>query len=216
MNHRPSKSLNDASETAFCNIFSPLAFLIVRPTAASTCISVLTDEKYFHGHLDYLALIRERVPRPLLRKDFTLHEVQIYQAALAGADAVLLIVAALNDGELTHLMHAADDCGIDALVEVHDELELTRALTAGASLIGINNRNLARFQVDLRATETLAPLIPSGHLVISESGIRSAEDICRAVGAGVHGALIGESLMRAENPRDVLESFRAAALASKD
>ena len=134
MNHRPSKSLNDASETSFCDLFSPLAFLIVRHTAASTCISVLTDEKYFHGHLDYLALIREQVPRPL----------------------------------------------------------------------------------DLRATETLAPLIPSGHLVISESGIRSAEDIRRVVGAGLHGALIGESLMRAENPRDVLESFRAAALASKD
>src|SRR6266481_7559688 len=91
--------------------FDPVEIALTYDRAGANCISVLTDEKYFHGHLDYLALIRERVPRPLLRKDFTLHEVQIYQAALAGADAVLLIVAALNDGELTHLMHAADDCG---------------------------------------------------------------------------------------------------------
>jgi indole-3-glycerol phosphate synthase len=191
--------------------FDPVIVALAYDTAGANCISVLTDEKYFQGHLDYLALIRERVPRPLLRKDFTLHEVQIYQAALAGADAVLLIVAALNDGELTHLMKAADHCGIDALVEVHDEPELKRALTAGASFIGINNRNLATFQVDLRTTETLAPLIPTDRMVISESGIRSVEDIRRVAGAGVHGALIGESLMRAQNPKAVLESFRAAA-----
>jgi hypothetical protein len=134
-----------------------------------------------------------------------------YQAALAGADAVLLIVAALNDEELTHLMRAADNCGIDALVEVHDELEPKRALSAGASFIGINNRNLATFQVDLRTTEKLARLIPTDRLVISESGIRSVEDIRRVAGAGVHGALIGESLMRAQNPQALLESFRAAA-----
>jgi indole-3-glycerol phosphate synthase len=191
--------------------FDPLKIALAYDRAGANCISVLTDEKYFQGHLDYLALIRKRVPRPLLRKDFTLHEVQIYQAALAGADAVLLIVAALNDWELTDLMKAADDCGIDALVEVHDEPELNRALTAGASFIGINNRNLATFQVDLRTTETLARLIPTDRLVISESGIRSVEDIRRVAGAGVHGVLIGESLMRAQNPQAVLESFRAAA-----
>ena len=176
---------------------------------------MLTDEKYFQGHLDYLGLIRNQVSRPLLRKDFTLHEVQIYQAVLAGADSVLLIVAALNDRELVHLMTAAENCGIDALVEVHDEPELERALTAGASFIGINNRNLATFQVDLRTTEALAPLIPRGHLVISESGIRSVEDIRRVAAAGVHGTLIGESLMRAIDPQSMLESFRAAALESK-
>jgi indole-3-glycerol phosphate synthase len=191
--------------------FDPVEIALAYDRAGTNCISVLTDEKYFQGHLDYLALIRERVPRPLLRKDFTLHEVQIYQAVLAGADAVLLIVAALNDRDLTHLMKAADDCGIDALVEVHDEPELKRALTAGTSFIGINNRNLATFQVDLRTTETLARLIPTDCLVISESGIRSDEDIRRVAGAGVHGVLIGESLMRAQNPQAVLESFRAAA-----
>jgi indole-3-glycerol phosphate synthase len=191
--------------------FDPVRIALAYDMAGANCISVLTDEKYFHGRLDYLALIRERVPRPLLRKDFTLHEVQIYEAALAGADAVLMIVAALNDRELTYLMKAADNCGIDALVEVHNEPELKRALTAGASLIGINNRNLATFQVDLRTTEILAGLIPGDCLVISESGIRSVEDIRRVAGAGVHGALIGESLMRAQDPQAVLESFRAAA-----
>jgi indole-3-glycerol phosphate synthase len=191
--------------------FDPVKIAVAYEMAGANCISVLTDEKYFQGHLDYLTLIRERISRPLLRKDFTLHEVQIYQAALAGADAVLLIVAALDDGELAHLMKAADNCGIDALVEVHDEPELNRALTAGASFIGINNRNLATFQVDLQTTETLARLIPADRLVISESGIRSVEDIRRVAGAGVHGALIGESLMRAQNPQTVLESFRAAA-----
>jgi indole-3-glycerol phosphate synthase len=147
----------------------------------------------------------------LLRKDFTVHEVQIYQAALAGADAILLIVAALTDKELDHFLSVSGDCGIDALVEVHDEPELNRALRAGATFIGINNRNLATFQVDLQTTEALAPLIPSDRLVISESGIKSVEDIRRVAAAGVHGALIGESLMRAANPQAVLKSFRAAA-----
>jgi indole-3-glycerol phosphate synthase len=195
--------------------FDPVKTALAYDRAGTDCISILTDEKYFQGHLDYLGLIRKQVSRPLLRKDFTLHEVQIYQAALAGADAVLLIVAALSDRELVHLMKAAENCGIDALVEVHDESELERALTAGASFIGINNRNLATFQVNLRTTETLAPLVPSDHLVISESGIRSLDDIRRVAAAGVHGALIGESLMRAADPQRMLEGLRAAASESK-
>jgi len=139
--------------------------------------------------------------------------VQIYQAALAGADAILLIVAALTDKELNHLLEASVDCGIDALVEVHSEPELNRALSAGASLIGINNRNLATFQVDLQTTEALAPLISRGRVVISESGIKSVEDVRRVAATGVHGVLIGESLMRSVNPQALLKSFRAAALA---
>ena len=137
--------------------------------------------------------------------------MQIYQAALAGADAILLIVAALTDQELDHLLRAANDCGIDALVEVHNEPELSRALGAGASFIGINNRNLATFQVDLKTTEALAPLIPKDCVVISESGIKSVDNIRRVAAAGVRGALIGESLMRAANPQALLKSFRAAA-----
>jgi indole-3-glycerol phosphate synthase len=190
----------------------PVEVALAYDEAGANCISVLTDQKYFHGHLGDLTLIRRAVSRPLLRKDFTVHEVQIYQAALAGADAILLIVAALTDQELDHLLRAAGDCGIDALVEVHNEPELSRALGAGATFIGINNRNLATFQVDLQTTEALAPLIPNDHVVISESGIKSVEDIRRVAAAGVHGALIGESLMRAANPQAVLKSFRAAAV----
>jgi len=190
---------------------NPVNVALAYEEAGANCISVLTDQKYFHGDLDDLTSIRKAVSRPLLRKDFTVHEVQIYQAALAGADAILLIVAALTDKELDHFLRVSDDCGIDALVEVHNELELSRALHAGATFIGINNRNLATFQVDLQTTETLAPLIPRGRVVISESGIKSLEDIGRVAAAGVHGALIGESLMRAASPQAVLKSFRAAA-----
>jgi indole-3-glycerol phosphate synthase len=191
--------------------FDPVQIALAYDSAGANCISVLTDEKYFHGHLDYLALIRHRVHKPLLRKDFTLHEVQIYQAALAGADAVLLIVGALNDSELQNLIKAAEDCSIDCLVEVHDEPELKRALDAGASFIGINNRNLATFEVDLATTERLAPMVPGDVTVVSESGIRSPEDIRRVVAAGVHAALVGETLMRADDPRAVFASFVEAA-----
>ena len=189
----------------------PVNVALAYEQAGANCISVLTDQKYFHGDLGDLTSIRKAVSRPLLRKDFTVHEVQIYQAALAGADAILLIVAALTDQELDHLLKAAERCGIDALVEVHNEPELNRALDAGASFIGINNRNLATFQVDLQTTEALAPLVPKGRVVISESGIKSVEDIRRVAAAGVHGALIGESLMRAANPQALLKIFRAAA-----
>jgi indole-3-glycerol phosphate synthase len=191
---------------------NPVKVALAYDEAGANCISVLTDQKYFHGHLSDLAAIRKTVNRPLLRKDFIVHEVQIYQAALAGADAILLIVAALTHKELDHFLSVSDGCGIDALVEVHNEPELSRALSAGAIFIGINNRNLTTFRVDLRTTEALAPLIPKDRVVISESGIKSVEDIRRVAAAGVHGALIGESLMRAANPQAVLKSFRAAAV----
>jgi indole-3-glycerol phosphate synthase len=191
--------------------FDPVRTAAAYNEAGANCISVLTDEKFFNGHLDYLALIRQRVPNPLLRKDFTLHEVQIYQAALAGADAVLLIVAALSDEELKHLSATAEKIGIDCLIEVHDEDEVRRALDIGASFIGINNRNLATFELDLGITERLAPKIPGACTIVSESGIRTTDDVRRIVEAGVHAALIGESLMRADDPRALLESFLGAA-----
>ena len=191
--------------------FDPVRTASAFYEAGANCISVLTDEKFFNGHLDYLALIRQKVPKPLLRKDFTLHEVQIYQAALAGADAVLLIVAALSDEELKHLSATAQKIGIDCLIEVHDEGELKRALDIGASFIGINNRNLATFELDLGVTERLTPKIPRGCTIVSESGIRTADDVRRVVEAGAHAALIGESLMRADDPKALLESFLGAA-----
>src|ERR1700722_12480213 len=191
--------------------FDPVRIALIYHEAGANCISVLTDEKFFQGHLDYLALIRQKLPNPLLRKDFTIDEVQIYQAALAGADAVLLIVAILADDLLKRFKAVADGIGIDCLIEVHDETELGRALEAGADFIGINNRNLATFEVDLKVTERLAPKIPGDRLIVSESGIRTTEDIRRVIGAGAHGALIGESLMRAADPRGLLESFLAIA-----
>jgi indole-3-glycerol phosphate synthase len=191
--------------------FDPVQTALVYDHAGANCISVLTDERYFQGHLDYLALIRRKVSRPLLRKDFTVHEVQIYQAALAGADAVLLIVAALTDDELKRFKSAAEQIRIDCLIEVHDEIELDRALDAGADFIGINNRNLATFVTDLQATEFLAPKIPEGCTIVSESGIRTADDVRRVVRAGAHAALIGESLMRAPDAGALLESFVTAA-----
>jgi indole-3-glycerol phosphate synthase len=195
--------------------FDPVQTALVYHEAGANCISVLTDEKFFQGHLDYLALIRRKIPRPILRKDFTVHEVQIYQAALAGADAVLLIVAALTDDELKHFKAVADQLGIDCLIEVHDETELGRALGAGADFIVINNRNLATFDLDLNVTERLAPKVPGGCTIVSESGIRTAEDVRRVIDAGAHAALIGESLMRAADPRALLESFLAIAQKSK-
>ncbi len=191
--------------------FDPLHTALVYERAGANCISVLTDERFFQGHLDYLALIRSKVSSPLLRKDFTIHEVQIYQAALAGADAVLLIVAALTDVELKRFKSLSEEVGIDCLVEVHDEIDLKRALDAGAEFIGINNRDLATFTTDLRATELLAPKVPEGCTIVSESGIRTVDDVRRVVRAGAHAALIGESLMRAPDPGALLESFLAVA-----
>ena len=191
--------------------FDPLVTAIRYYEAGAHCISVLTDERFFHGHLDYLALVHQHVPLPTLRKDFTLHEVQIYQAILAGADAILLIVAALNDDELKHLMQVASSMGLDALVEVHDEVELDRALNVGADFIGINNRNLATFEVDLATTELLAPKIPESCTVVSESGIRTVEDVRRVAKAGVDGVLVGEALMRSPDPQKLLRELQEAA-----
>jgi indole-3-glycerol phosphate synthase len=191
--------------------FDPLRTALIYDAAGANCISVLTDERFFQGHLDYLALIRRKVSRPLLRKDFTIHEVQIYQAALAGADAVLLIASVLKNDELERFQSVAAEIGIDCLVEVHDEAELSRALDTEAEFIAINNRDLATFETDLKVTERLAPKIPTGCTIVSESGIKTVDDIRRVVRAGADAALIGESLMRAADPGALLTSFMRAA-----
>ncbi len=191
--------------------FDPAQVAARFEAADADCVSVLTDERFFQGHLDYLALVRRHTTRPLLRKDFTLHEVQIYQAALAGADAVLLIVAALDLKTLTHLLQVGREIGIDCLVEVHDASELDRALGAGATFLGINNRDLTTFELDLATTETLAPRVPDTLTVVSESGIRTEGDVKRVAATGVDGALIGEALMRAPDPALLLSQLREAA-----
>ncbi|HUF52723.1 MAG TPA: indole-3-glycerol phosphate synthase TrpC [Dehalococcoidia bacterium] len=165
-------------------------------------ISVLTDEKHFQGSLAYLQSIREALPDgpPLLRKDFTIDEYQVHEARAHGADAALLIVAILDDAALRDLLAACRAIGLDALVEVHNEAEMTRAADAGATLVGINNRDLRTFETDLATTERLTPLAPPGATLIAESGIFTREDMRRVEAAGVHAVLIGEGVVTAPDP----------------
>lgn len=162
----------------------------------AAALSVLTDREYFDGSLAALEAVRAAVDLPLLRKDFTLDPLQILEARAAGADGVLLIVRILSDPELADLLGLASDLGMDSLVEVHDAKELDRALTAGASLVGINNRDLRTFTTDLDLTLRLLDRVPPGVTLVGESGIRTAEDVRRLGAAGVDAVLVGESLMR--------------------
>ena len=176
-------------------------------------ISVLTEEDYFDGSLDDLRTVKTTVALPVLRKDFVVDEYQVYESAAAGADAILLIVAALDDETLSRLRRVAEDeLGMDALVEVHTSDEMKRAVDSGATLIGVNNRNLRTFEVSLDTSLSLAREAPSEALLISESGLRSPDDLKRLREAGYHGFLIGETLMRAENPEETLRNFVGAAL----
>ena len=175
----------------------------------ASCMSILTDEKYFQGHLSYLIEISKISPIPLLRKDFTVHECQIYEASVSGADAILLIVAALNDDQLRRLYDAARDVQLDILVEVHDLPEMERALDLGADLIGVNNRNLKTFTTDLLTTEQLADEVPDEVLLVSESGLKNTADAQRALNAGANAILIGETLMRHDDPSRAIEEYLA-------
>jgi indole-3-glycerol phosphate synthase len=179
--------------------FDPVAIARNYARAGVEAISVLTDEKFFQGHLSYLGAIRTAVPQPLLRKDFILDPLQIMEAAGADADAILLIVAALNQDALISLLETAALYQLDVLVEVHTVAELERALETPAQIIGINNRNLATFQVDLSVTEKLSEEVPEEIVLVSESGIRTAEDLARIKACGVDAVLIGEALMRGQS-----------------
>ncbi len=188
------------SAGAIVENFDPVAIAQAYEAAGAHAISVLTDEKFFQGALPYLTRIREATHLPLLRKDFILHEVQIDEAVVAGADAVLLIVAALEQDRLATLHDKAALLGLDVLVEVHTLEELDRALEIGATLIGINNRNLTTFEVDLEATEKISQEVPDeGVLLVSESGLKTNADARRVFAAGVNAILVGESLMRTGN-----------------
>jgi len=175
-------------------------------------ISVLTDEEYFGGSLEDLSAARSSAKLPVLRKDFIIDPIQIYEAAIAGADAVLLIVAALDDALLRKLREVAEDeLGLDALVEVHTSDELRRALDAGAKIIGANNRDLKTFQISLNTSERLIAETPPDSIMISESGLQNAESLCRLRSLGFRGFLIGEALMRAGDPETALRDLIAAA-----
>ncbi|MEE8392217.1 MAG: indole-3-glycerol phosphate synthase TrpC [Anaerolineae bacterium] len=163
----------------------------------AAAISVLTDQRFFQGSLDHLRDVRQNVGLPVLRKDFVLDPYQVYEARATGADAVLLIVAALGDGDLETLHRLVRQLGMDALVEVHDETELERALRVSPCIIGVNNRNLRTFEVDLETTARLRPLVPAGVILVSESGVHTREDVARLAAIGADAMLVGEALVRA-------------------
>ena len=179
--------------------FDPLDIAIAYQENGATCLSVLTDEKFFLGHLRNLALIREQVTLPLLRKDFIFDPYQVYEAAAGGADAILLIAAMLDLSPLRELKALAGELYLDVLLEVHDERELGMALATDCGLIGINNRSLHTFVTDLATTERLARMIPPDRLIVAESGINCRADVERLQNAGAGAFLVGESLMREED-----------------
>ena len=178
--------------------FDPIEIAKDYERGGANAISVLTDTKFFQGKLQDLADVRRAVSVPLLRKDFILDEIQIAESAANGADAILLIVAALEQKELLVLLDAAATYRLDALVEVHTREELKRALDAGAKIVGINNRDLTTFDVDLAVTEQLCRDVPDEIVLVSESGIKTPKDVARVKACGVDAVLVGEAFMRGE------------------
>ena len=176
--------------------FDPTEIALTYQQHGATCVSVLTDETYFQGSLGYLRTIRESIELPILRKDFLLDPYQVWEARAAGADAVLLIAECLDDPSLRELMRVTALAGMVPLVEIYAEENLSRVLDAGATLIGINNRNLANFEVDLERTIRLRKSVPRDRLLVGESGIRSRRDVQRLADAGVDAILVGEHFMR--------------------
>ncbi|MEM6627737.1 MAG: indole-3-glycerol phosphate synthase TrpC [Pseudomonadota bacterium] len=177
----------------------------------ASCISVLTDGPSFGGSLDDLKNVRAAVDLPVLRKDFMIDALQIAEARAAGADAILIILAAVDDALAADLHAAADAYDLSVLLEVHDEIELERALKLPSPLFGVNNRNLKTFTTNLAVTERLSNLIPTERLLISESGVKTADDISRLRRARARGFLIGESVMRADDPADAVRKLANAA-----
>ena len=189
--------------------FDPVAIAESYAAAGATCLSVLTDEKYFQGSGHYLRLVRAAVGLPLLRKDFIVDEYQIVEARALGADAILLIVAALSDVELAAFTRLAHDLGLDVLVEVHDEAECARALQLPLRVIGVNNRNLHDFSVSLDTSRRIKTMLPADYLLVSESGIHTRADIEALQGDGIHAFLVGGSLMQADDPGAALSALLA-------
>lgn len=179
-----------------CKDFEPVSIAIKYEEAGASACSVLTDEKFFQGHLSFLSKIRAATKLPLLRKDFIIDEYQIHEASAAGADAILLIVAILDLERLKKYQSIAKQCRLSVLVEIHDEAEKEVALKAGAEIIGINNRNLKDFSVSLATTEKLAKGIAGKCVLVAESGIHTRADVERLQAAGVDAILVGESLMK--------------------
>lgn len=189
--------------------FDPVAIARTYAANGAAMLSVLTDQQFFKGHLDYLRQIRRAVNIPLLRKEFIIDSYQIYEARAAGADAVLLIVAALSDTQLTNLHELALHLGMTPLVEVHSEPELERALEVGAKLIGVNNRDLKTFEVDLNITAHIARLVPDDVTLVAESGLKTVTDVHNMGKLGAHAVLIGEGLVTASDMAATVQAFSA-------
>jgi indole-3-glycerol phosphate synthase len=197
------------SQGLFRGDLDPVAQASTYAQAGAAAVSVLTDARYFHGSLDDLIRVREAVLVPVLRKEFIVDEYQLWEARAAGADAALLIVAALEDAALRDLLHAAKAAGLATLVEVHTAHELDRALRLDAPVIGVNNRDLQTLTTSLAPSLALLPQIPPGPLAVSESGLGSGADVAQVVAAGAHAVLVGETLLRAA---DVAAKVRELSL----
>lgn len=196
------------SKGVICENFLPVQIAENYVKSGAQAISVLTDKDFFQGDLLYLMQVRQAVELPVIRKDFIIDELQIKEAAAHGADAILLIAAILDVAQLKDYQAYAREFGMDCLVEVHDEAEAEMALEAGSNLIGVNNRNLKNFDVDINTTFTVQKVVPKEIPLVSESGLRSREDIKRLVDHEICAALIGETLMRAGTKENVLASLR--------
>ncbi|NPA95533.1 MAG: indole-3-glycerol phosphate synthase TrpC [Thermodesulfobacteria bacterium] len=197
----PSKGL-------LCPDFDPVTLARQYQEGGADAMSVLTDEEFFQGRLEYLHAAKENSHLPILRKDFLIHHIQVEEADVWGADAILLICAILELSLLEELLHHARERGLDCLVEVHDEPEAEKALKAGADLIGINNRNLKDFSVDLATSIRVRAEIPESVPVVSESGIRDHDDIKRLLEGNIQAVLIGETLVKSENRQEKIRELK--------
>ncbi len=199
------------SKGVIADKFDPLAIARDYEQAGADAISCLTEPFWFLGADDYLAAIAHELTTPVLRKDFTIDEYMIYQAKALGASAVLLICAILDDAQLAAYSALAEELGLSALVEAHDACEIDRALTCGARIIGVNNRNLKDFSIDLDNANSLRTMVPEEVLFVAESGVSCPADIATMAAAGADAALVGEALMRSEAKAELIASMRTAA-----
>ncbi|MFT5701884.1 MAG: indole-3-glycerol phosphate synthase [Desulforhopalus sp.] len=196
------------SKGVICENFDPVVIAKNYQTNGAQAVSVLTDVDYFQGSLLYMMQVREAITLPVIRKDFIIDALQIREASEHGADAILLIAAILDKNQMQEYRHQAAELGMDSLVEVHDERETEKALEAGSDLIGVNNRNLKDFSMDLETTFRLKNIIPGDIPVVSESGLKTEDDFRRLLDEGITAALIGETLMRAGASSNLLDSLR--------
>ncbi len=190
--------------------FDPIAIAQAYSNSGANAISVLTEPHFFQGNLEYLTAIRRYVPTPLLRKDFIVDKYQIVEALVYGADFILLIAKALGTKELKELYDYAIHLGLEVLVEIHDLEDLTKAIKSGATIIGINHRNLDTFEMDMQLCDKLIPLIPNGKIIVAESGVSDTEVIKRSSSIGADAFLIGEHFMRVPSIKDELTKFKKA------